>query len=70
MTYKDLLEKYVGEKAHFDLSQEGYYLLDFTGSSFANVEVREAHEEFVILFDEVEKFKFTLPYSQTIIRLP
>jgi len=69
MTYKDLLEKYVGEKAHFDLSQEGYYLLDFTGSSYTNVIVREAHEEFVILFDEVEKFKFALPYSQTIIRM-
>ena len=69
MTYKELLDKYVGKKAHFDLSQEGYYLLDFTGSSFTNVNVREAHEEFVILFDEVEKFKFALPYSQTIIRL-
>ncbi len=69
MTYKELIEKYVGEKAHFDLSQEGYYLLDFTGSSFTNVNVREAHEEFVILFDEVEKFKFALPYSQIIIRM-
>lgn len=69
MTYKELMEKYVDEKAHFDLSQEGYYLLDFTGSSFTNVIVREAHAEFVILFDEVEKFKFTLPYSQTIIRM-
>jgi hypothetical protein len=69
MTYKELLIKYVGEKAHFDLNQEGYYLLDFTGSSFTNVHVREAHEEFVILFDEVEKFKFALPYSQTIIRM-
>jgi len=69
MTYKELLIKYVGEKAHFDLNQEGHYLLDFTGSSFTNVNVREAHEEFVILFDEVEKFKFALPYSQTIIRM-
>ncbi len=69
MTYKELLEEYVGKKAHFDLSQEGYYLLDFTGSSYANVNVSEAHEEFVILFDEVEKFKFALPYFQTIIRL-
>jgi len=69
MTYKELMEKYVDQKAHFDLSQEGYYLLDFTGSSFTNVIVREAHTEFVILFDEVEKFKFTLPYSQTIIRM-
>ena len=43
MTYKELLDKYVGKKAHFDLSQEGYYLLDFTGSSFTNVNVREAH---------------------------
>jgi len=69
MTYKELLEKYIEKKAHFDLSQEGYYLLDFTGTSFTNVIVREAHEEFVILFDEVEKFKFTLPYSQTLIRM-
>jgi len=69
MTYKQLLEKYTGKKAHFDLSHEGYYLLDFTGSSFTNVIVHEAHEEFVILFDEIEKYKFALPYSQTIIRL-
>ena len=69
MTYKELMETYVDQKAHFDLSQEGYYLLDFTGSSFTNVIVREAHDEFVLLFDEVEKFKFTLPYSQTIIRM-
>jgi hypothetical protein len=69
MTYKELLEKYAGKKAHFDLSQEGYYLIDFTGSSYTNVQVREAHEEFVILFDEVEKYKFALPYSQTIIRM-
>ncbi len=69
MTYKELLETYAGEKAHFDLGQEGFYLLDFTGSSYTNVHVREAHEEFVILFDEVEKYKFALPYSQTIIRM-
>jgi len=69
VTYKELLEKYAGKKAHFDLSQEGYYLLDFTGSSYTNVHVREAHEEFVILFDEVEKYKFALPYPQTIIRM-
>jgi len=69
MSYKELLEKYIGKKAHFDLSQEGSYLLDFTGSSFTNVNIQEAHEEFVILFDEVEKFKFVLPYSQTIIRI-
>jgi hypothetical protein len=69
MTYKELLESYLGEKAHFDLSQEGYYLLDFTGSSYTNVNVREAHEEFVILFDEVEKYRFALPYAQTIIRM-
>lgn len=69
MTYKELMETYIDQKAHFDLSQEGYYLLDFTGSSFTNVIVREAHDEFVLLFDEVEKFKFTLPYSQTIIRM-
>ncbi len=69
MTYKELLDMYAGKKAHFDLSQEGCYLLDFTGASYTNVLVHEPHEEFVILFDEVEKYKFALPYSQTIIRM-
>ncbi len=68
MTYKDLLSKYVGQKAHFDLGLEGFYLIDFSGSSYSNAVLREAQDEYVIVFDEVEKHNLVLPYSQVVIR--
>ncbi len=68
MKYKEYLEKYKGQKAHFDLDQEGYYLLDFTGKSYTNVEVLEVHSEFIILFDEVEKSNMVVPYERLLIR--
>lgn len=68
MTYKIFLEKYSGKKAHFDLSMEGYYLIDFSGASYSNATVLEAHDEFIILFDEVDKNKLLIPYSKIVIR--
>lgn len=68
MSYKEFLQKYVGKKAHFDLSMEGYYLLDFTGSSYSNAILREAHDDFVIMYDEVDKYNIVIPYSNTVIR--
>jgi len=69
MTYKELLTKHVGKKAHFDLALEGFYYLDFSGVSYSNAELREAHDEFVIIYEEVEKRILVLPYSQLVIRL-
>ncbi len=68
MKYKEYLEKYNGQKAHFDLDQDGYYLLDFSGKSYSNVVVLEVHSEFIILFDEVEKSNMIVPYAQLLIR--
>ena len=68
MKYKEYLGKYLGQKAHFDFDQLGYYLLDFTGKSYANVDVLEVHAEFVILFDEVEKTNMIVPYERLLIR--
>ncbi len=68
MTYKELLTEYIGHKAHFDLALEGYYLIDFSGASYSNAELREAHDEYVIIFDEVEKYNLVLPYSQIVIK--
>ncbi len=68
MTYKELLTKYVGQKAHFDLGLEGFYLIDFSGASYSNAILREAQDEYVIVFDEVEKHNLVLPYSQVVIR--
>lgn len=68
MSYKDFMQKYVGQKAHFDLSMEGYYHIDFSGSSYANVTLREAHEEFLIIYDEVEKYNLVISYDNTVVR--
>lgn len=69
MTYKELLNKYVGRKAHFDLALEGFYLIDFSGTSYSNAVLREAEDEYVVVYDEVEKHNLVLPYSQVVIRL-
>ncbi len=68
MKYKEYLGKYVGQKAHFDFDQVGYYLLDFTGKSYANVDVLEVHTDCRILFDEVEKTNMIVPYERLLIR--
>jgi len=68
VSYKDYMQKYVGQKAHFDLSMEGYYLIDFSGSSYANATLREAHEEFLVLYDEVDKYNLVISYDNTIVR--
>ncbi len=68
MTYKALLSKYIGRKAHFDLGLEGFYLIDFSGASYSNAILREAQDEYVIVFDEVEKHYLVLPYAQIVIR--
>ncbi len=68
MSYKEYMQKYVGQKAHFDLGMEGYYLVDFSGSSYANCTLREVHEEFLILYDEVDKYNLMISYSNTVIR--
>ena len=68
MMYKDYLDQYRGEKAHFDLDVEGYYLLDFTGRSYSNVDVIEVHDDFVILYDQVDKSNMLVPYSMLIVR--
>lgn len=69
MTYKELLTKHVGQKAHFDLALEGFYYLDFSGASYSNSHLREVHDEFVIVYEEVEKRLLVLPYAQLVIRL-
>ena len=68
MKLKNYLDKYRGEKAHFDLDPEGYYLLDFTGRSYTNVDVLEVHDEFVILYDQVDKSKVIVPYARLLVR--
>jgi len=69
MTYQEMLKQYVGQKAHFDLALEGFYFLDFSGASYSNAELREAHQEFVIVYEQVEKRLLVLPYSQLVIRI-
>jgi hypothetical protein len=54
LKYKEFMQKYVGQKAHFDLSMEGYYLVDFSGASYANGTLKEVHDDFLILYDEVD----------------
>ncbi len=68
MTYREFLTKYIGQKAHFDLALEGYYLIDFSGASYSNAELREAQDEYVVIYDEVEKYNLVLPYSQIVIK--
>ncbi len=68
MSYRDFMQKHVGQKAHFDLSMEGYYLIDFSGSSYANATLREVHEEFLVLYDEVDKCNLIISYSNTVVR--
>ncbi len=69
MTYKDFFQKYVGKKGHFESSMEGQYLLDFTGASFANVLVKGAHQEFLAIFDEVEKVFVIVPYAKLLVKV-
>lgn len=68
MRHQELIENYVGQKAHFDIHEGGHYLIDFSGLSYPNVVVSEAHEQFLIIFDEIEKSYLAIPYSSTVIR--
>ena len=68
MNYKEFMQKYVGQKMHFDLGMEGYYLIDFSGSSYANGTLREVHDDFLVLYDEVEKYNLVISYSNTVVR--
>ncbi len=68
MSYKEFMQKYVGQKVHFDLSMEGYYLIDFSGSSYANGTLREVQDDFLILYDEVDKYNLVISYSNTVVR--
>jgi hypothetical protein len=68
MKYRDYLQKYIGQKAHFDFDPAGYYHLDFTGRSYSNVDVLEVNDEFILIFEHIDKTKLVIPYTRLLIR--
>lgn len=68
MKYKDYLQKYKGKKAHFDFDPAGYYHIDFTGRSYSNVDVLEVNDEFIVIYDQLDKSKLLIPYTRLLVR--
>jgi len=68
MKYKEYLGKYIGEKMHFDIDPNGDYSLDMTCRTYANGFIKEVHDEFVIIYDQLDKSNLVVSFMRLYIR--
>ena len=68
MNYKEFLVKYIGEKMHFDIDPNGDYYIDLTGRTYANGYIKEVHDEFIIICDQLDKSNLMVSFMRLYIR--